>query len=258
MKVLSVGRSSRDDIIINDSAVTRHHLQLILHDDGSCSVVDCNSTNGTFVNGNKINGEVSLKPGDKVVIGRTTIPWEEYLKNPSENGESKKSNRAFIFLIISLVVLLIGGVGSYFYITHNKRQAMEVVEQKQQEADKEKAAANQAKADKEAAEKESQLNIDKAHKAEKNAETAKQESALTTQFYKELRGLSQDMAAQVCHQLNVNVSWDAKTSLSEYFDNADKNRKQAVVNAIQSIKRRHRAIQNYYESEPTDSVAGYY
>ncbi len=80
MKVITIGRSSDNNIVINDAKVSRTHLQLVQNDSGICSVVDLNSANGTFVNGQKITGEVRLQPRDVIRIGNTTLPWQEYVK----------------------------------------------------------------------------------------------------------------------------------------------------------------------------------
>ena len=56
MKVITVGRSSDNDDVINDAKVSRKHLQFVYNDSGVWSVVDLNSASGTFVNGQKNNG----------------------------------------------------------------------------------------------------------------------------------------------------------------------------------------------------------
>lgn len=43
MKVITIGRSSDNNIVINDAKVSRTHLQLVQNDSGICSVVDLNS-----------------------------------------------------------------------------------------------------------------------------------------------------------------------------------------------------------------------
>ena len=83
MKVITIGRLEDNDVVINDPYATRHHLQIIRHDDGHYSLVDFGSTNGTFINGQKIRGEVDLYENDVVRIGNTTIPWRLYF----EEGE---------------------------------------------------------------------------------------------------------------------------------------------------------------------------
>ena len=78
MKVITIGRSTQNDVVINDPYVGRNHLQIIQKDDGSFCVADFGSKNGTYINGNKVHGEVRLSPSDVVRIGNTTLPWKSY------------------------------------------------------------------------------------------------------------------------------------------------------------------------------------
>lgn len=78
MKVITIGRGADNDVDINDPHASRHHLQIIQHDDGHFSLSDFGSTNGTYVNGQKISGEIALNDMDIVRIGNTTVPWRIY------------------------------------------------------------------------------------------------------------------------------------------------------------------------------------
>lgn len=78
MKVIRIGRSSDNDYVINDPYVGRHHCQIIVNYD-RYSVVNIDAKNGTYVNGNKINGEVCLNLSDIVRVGNTTLPWQTYV-----------------------------------------------------------------------------------------------------------------------------------------------------------------------------------
>ncbi len=70
--VYTVGREAGNDIIINDAQVSRHHARLTLQ--GSAYVLeDLGSTNGTFVNGRRVSGPVSLSAGDMVGLGDTVV-----------------------------------------------------------------------------------------------------------------------------------------------------------------------------------------
>ena len=80
MKVVTVGRSSDNDVILNDPYIGRHHCQIILHDDGSYSLSDFGSTNGTYVNGQRVYGEIKLSTNDIVKIGTTILTWGSYFK----------------------------------------------------------------------------------------------------------------------------------------------------------------------------------
>ena len=98
MKIISVGREIGNDIVIsNDSFVGRHHLQLIKDDAGVFFVRDLNSTNGTFVNGQRIKGEIQIEEHDIIRIGNTTLPWISYFvesgETEIESGEISKKKR---------------------------------------------------------------------------------------------------------------------------------------------------------------------
>jgi len=82
MKVITIGRGSQNDFIINDNFVGREHLQLVL-EDGNVSLVDLNTKNGTFVNGKKVDEPVLLNQNDIVRIGNTTLPWRDYINSGS-------------------------------------------------------------------------------------------------------------------------------------------------------------------------------
>lgn len=87
MKIITIGRSSSNDIIINDPLVTRKtHCQIIQDDNGSFRLIDNNSTNGTYVNGIRRHGEVVLNKTDIVRIGNSTLPWQIYFKDDKDGG----------------------------------------------------------------------------------------------------------------------------------------------------------------------------
>ena len=77
MDVVTIGRSSANDFVIQDPHASRHHCQLIRHDNGSFELVDISSY-GTFVNGRKVNKKTYLHKGDIVKVGNTCIPWMNY------------------------------------------------------------------------------------------------------------------------------------------------------------------------------------
>ncbi|MBZ5869663.1 FHA domain-containing protein, partial [Escherichia coli] len=56
---ITLGRSSEADILVDDTGVSRKHLEIRL-DDGQGTAVDLGSTNGSFLNGSRINGSLAL------------------------------------------------------------------------------------------------------------------------------------------------------------------------------------------------------
>src|SRR4051812_11647946 len=71
---LVVGRSPNADIRINEKAVSHNHARLSM-DNGTCTLRDLESTNGTFVNNELIAGPVRLRGGDAVGVGSTTFTY---------------------------------------------------------------------------------------------------------------------------------------------------------------------------------------
>jgi predicted component of type VI protein secretion system len=65
---ISIGRESTNDIVINDAEVSRKHARLLLQP-GGYMLEDLGSTNGTFVNGQRLMGPLTLQPEDKIVFG---------------------------------------------------------------------------------------------------------------------------------------------------------------------------------------------
>lgn len=86
MKIIKIGRSSSNDVNINDNLVSRVHCQIIQDDNGNFRLIDTNSKNGTFINGTMRHGEVRLNKSDIVRIGNTTLPWQTYFNNVGETG----------------------------------------------------------------------------------------------------------------------------------------------------------------------------
>lgn len=80
MKIIKIGRSSSNDVVIDDNMVSRIHCQIIEDDYGSYRLLDTNSANGTFVNGVERRDEVRLSKSDIIRIGNTTLPWQAYFK----------------------------------------------------------------------------------------------------------------------------------------------------------------------------------
>jgi len=64
----TIGRHPESDIFLNDVTVSRHHCRLQVASD-SIAVEDSGSTNGTYVNDERVD-ETSLKAGDEVLVGR--------------------------------------------------------------------------------------------------------------------------------------------------------------------------------------------
>ena len=51
---LSIGRDSKNDIVIDNSFISGFHAEFLKQADGAYEVVDLKSSNGTFLNGKRI------------------------------------------------------------------------------------------------------------------------------------------------------------------------------------------------------------
>jgi hypothetical protein len=78
--VFSIGRKMDNDLRLEDTTVSSHHAKLLLKN-GGLFIEDCDSTNGTLVNGIQISDKL-LADGDVVMIGKYTIVNEEIEQEP--------------------------------------------------------------------------------------------------------------------------------------------------------------------------------
>lgn len=69
---LTIGRDSSNAVAINDPEVSRKHARLSFQG-GKYVLEDLGSTNGTFVNGQRLAGPIVLKPGDVVSLGEQIV-----------------------------------------------------------------------------------------------------------------------------------------------------------------------------------------
>jgi two-component system, cell cycle response regulator len=69
---MSIGRAQECEICLDDEGISRQHAKVEQDPLGLITIVDLNSTNGTYFNGTRINRH-QLRDGDKVQIGSTTI-----------------------------------------------------------------------------------------------------------------------------------------------------------------------------------------
>lgn len=82
-----VGREEDCHLRPNSDLVSRHHCVFTV-DDFSVRLRDLGSTNGTFVNGDRLKGAVMLKKGDRVVIGKLDfeVMIQETVASPPASG----------------------------------------------------------------------------------------------------------------------------------------------------------------------------
>lgn len=68
---LSIGRNRANQLVLPSQSVSNYHAA-IYFEDGRYMLEDLNSTNGTFINGLKVDKK-SLQPGDEICISQTVL-----------------------------------------------------------------------------------------------------------------------------------------------------------------------------------------
>src|SRR5690606_22581967 len=85
--IIYIGRGAKNDLIIDDNDVSREHCQLV-RVDGGYELRDLNSTNGTFVNGQRVTSARTLHGGQLIELGdMITLEYQRDLAESAPNSE---------------------------------------------------------------------------------------------------------------------------------------------------------------------------
>lgn len=85
MKTITIGRLPDNDIVVDNKSVSRHHARITQTDTSTLAIEDLNSKNGTYVNGRKVKGIMSITPKDRIVICTTPVDnWYKTISNKPE------------------------------------------------------------------------------------------------------------------------------------------------------------------------------
>jgi hypothetical protein len=72
---VTLGRSSSCDLVLDDANISREHAELRPRG-GSWVLTDLGSTNGSSVNGRRIDAPTVVKPGDEIELGTLVMTFE--------------------------------------------------------------------------------------------------------------------------------------------------------------------------------------
>ncbi|MFT3709240.1 MAG: FHA domain-containing protein [Archangium sp.] len=86
-KQLIIGRSSELDIVLVEDMVSRKHAKITLSA-GKITIEDLGSTNGTFVNGEKVKSS-RLKEGDRILVGTSILKLVKAGANAPELSDAQ-------------------------------------------------------------------------------------------------------------------------------------------------------------------------
>jgi pSer/pThr/pTyr-binding forkhead associated (FHA) protein len=81
--IVNIGRADYNDIVLADPSVSTSHAKLQRRD-GLWMLSDTGSTNGTFVENERVAGEVPLSPGTTIRFGEVAVLWEPFDQAPSK------------------------------------------------------------------------------------------------------------------------------------------------------------------------------
>lgn len=73
--IFNIGRHPDNDLLLDDPHVSRHHIQIRLHQ-GKFALFDRQSRGGTYVNSQRVNEHI-LRPGDVIRIGGVSLLYLE-------------------------------------------------------------------------------------------------------------------------------------------------------------------------------------
>ncbi len=84
---LSVGRTKENDLMIDDQSISKIHAALVLNSDRQLMVADTGSTNGTFINGQRIayGKALLINEADKLKFGNVEVALEKNQKEIEHN-----------------------------------------------------------------------------------------------------------------------------------------------------------------------------
>ncbi|MFN2218696.1 MAG: FHA domain-containing protein [Anaerolineae bacterium] len=136
---VTIGRQDQCEVQVPGTWVSRRHARLAWTGTGYI-VEDLGSTNGTFVNGERVSGPRALRPGDRLQLGEQVefafearvaapVPRETALPGAAPPQAQApplqaKRSRAWIWVLglLGLLVIIAAGVGVYYLLSDNGPQ----------------------------------------------------------------------------------------------------------------------------------------
>lgn len=80
---LTVGREGHNDVVVPDGRCSREHC-IFRKLEGHWDVCDLGSSNGTFVNGNRVERVQKLRPGDRIKVASQKFMYAATVVDPKE------------------------------------------------------------------------------------------------------------------------------------------------------------------------------
>jgi hypothetical protein len=84
--VIRIGRGESMDVVIDTVSVSRRQAE-IREENGAWTVRDLGSSNGTFLNGQRVTADQPLRPGDEISFGKFSLFFERAFTEPIATAE---------------------------------------------------------------------------------------------------------------------------------------------------------------------------
>jgi len=113
-RILRIGRSEKSNLVLNEDPVSRNHAMLQCSDLGKFYITDCNSRNGTLVNGARVAAPVVLHPGDRIRIGTHELTFHQDADGEQRSSDSiEKQPSTNVVFALSLITVLVVDIRNF-------------------------------------------------------------------------------------------------------------------------------------------------
>ena len=127
IKIITIGRANTNNVVITDPLISAKHAKITIYDNGDIEIQDLNSTNGSFVNGKRIQAHILKDYDDVLLANKIPLDWKKFVNKPqtysSQTGQYKKEEikhkKKNAFAPLAIVILFIIGFAFTFWILKN-------------------------------------------------------------------------------------------------------------------------------------------
>lgn len=130
-----IGRAASSDIKLSDDTVSRTHAKMYRTKNGEVFIEDLNSTNGTFVNGERINKPVQITLDDELRFGASTLAKRHYDFFFQNRVQALPTTKSFFerYGLIAATVSAILLVTIVFWMVDETREDIQIPPEKQEQ-----------------------------------------------------------------------------------------------------------------------------